>query len=234
MARFYGSQARSIPSAVASDRRDVERAGPRLSEVQDVLAAEERHRRRVVQSVHDGPLQLLAIAGQELAEAASGDPKALILAQGALAEGIAKLRELLAQLTPDLVGDRDLTGHLRALCEAIARGAGLAITVDVGPGVDGAADALALVAARELVMNCVEHAEALRVQVRLRREGETLALRVADDGQGAVPEFLEAVLTGAGGLASLRSRLAAVGGTLQLLAAPGSGVVATVRLPLAP
>ena len=67
--------------------------------------------------------------------------------------------------------------------------------------------ALAL-ALREAVTNVVRHAGARHCMVRLRRLGEHAELTVEDDGVGGAT-------IGDGGLAGMRARLQALGGTLQ-------------------
>ncbi len=81
---------------------------------------------------------------------------------------------------------------------------------------------------REALRNVELHAGARRVEVLLRREGETLRLEVADDGAGFDPA---APVPGHYGLVGMRERAAAIGATLDIVSAPGAGT--RVRL-LAP
>jgi len=87
-----------------------------------------------------------------------------------------------------------------------------------------------------LVENALRHGIARRadaglVQVSAFREGDQLVLTVRDDGPGlpVAPQAASGV-----GLSNTRARLAALygaGATLQVAAAEGGGVIATVRLP---
>ena len=94
---------------------------------------------------------------------------------------------------------------------------------------------------RELLFNMVKHAEPRKAWVQLRGEDEMLTILVKDEGWGfnpetvSDPEGLEQVAghsaTGPG-LFSIRERLRAVGGTLEIESAPGDGTQVTIRLPL--
>ncbi|GAA2354779.1 hypothetical protein Cme02nite_48070 [Catellatospora methionotrophica] len=138
---------------------------------------------------------------------------------------------------PDLVGD-------------IARG----WSADTGVAVDltvGAVEADPQTAVdlcwilREALRNVARHAGAARVGVLLlRREGDDVLLRVADDGvgfavtggpgswsvadPGPVPEG------GRYGLVGMAERAAAGGGELDVVSAPGRGTVITARMPIRP
>jgi len=79
-------------------------------------------------------------------------------------------------------------------------------------------------ALREAVTNVLRHAEARRCTVRLRRLGDHAELTVEDDGAGG------AVIKD-GGLAGMRARLQALGGTLHV--ADDRGTRLRVSLPLA-
>lgn len=77
-------------------------------------------------------------------------------------------------------------------------------------------------------MNVRRHADADRVQVRLRQEGEFLALEIEDDGVGI--GAVETVATGVG-IDGMRARLSSLDGKLILDSPSGRGtrVRATVR-----
>jgi len=88
-----------------------------------------------------------------------------------------------------------------------------------------------------LVENALRHGLARRVtatllKIEARREGDELVLAVTDDGPG--PGEPPAEVTTGVGLMNLRERLASLYGArarLELVATPGGGAIATVRLP---
>lgn len=83
--------------------------------------------------------------------------------------------------------------------------------------------ALALVL-REAVTNVVRHAHAQRLEVELTEDAGMLRLSIADDGRGGAG--------GAGhGLAGMRERVAALGGTLEIDSPAGAGTRLLLRVP---
>ena len=78
---------------------------------------------------------------------------------------------------------------------------------------------------REAVTNIARHARAARVQVEFAREPRCVQLCVADDGRGGID--------GDGnGLAGMRDRVRALGGTLSIESPRGKGTRLLVRIPL--
>jgi signal transduction histidine kinase len=81
---------------------------------------------------------------------------------------------------------------------------------------------------REALRNVELHSGARRVDVALRRSGETLALEIIDDGVGfdparAAPDHY--------GLVGMAERAAAIGGALTVASAPGAGACVTLTAP---
>jgi len=86
--------------------------------------------------------------------------------------------------------------------------------------------------AREALSNVARHSGAGRAKLALLVEGNTAELRVEDNGAGFDPG--QRFGTGHFGLANLRGRAAAVGGTLTIESRAGEGTRIIVRLPIAP
>ena len=84
-----------------------------------------------------------------------------------------------------------------------------------------------------LLVNAARHAEADEVRRMLQRRGAGLTLSVSDNGRGmSEPERADAQRRGHIGLASLRERVDALGGSLEIKSAPGHGTHVGVHLPL--
>jgi len=81
---------------------------------------------------------------------------------------------------------------------------------------------------REALRNAAIHAHARRVDIRFFSEADRLVLTISDDGVG----FLSEALTTGTGLVSLRSRAAALGGTLKIDSAPAQGTRLVLTMPL--
>jgi signal transduction histidine kinase len=97
-----------------------------------------------------------------------------------------------------------------------------------------------------LLRNAVRHTpDGGIIAITAAREGDTIAIQVADTGEGMAPEHLERIFErfyrvddarsrssgGAGlGLALVREMVELMGGTVKVESAPGEGTVFTVRL----
>jgi signal transduction histidine kinase len=82
---------------------------------------------------------------------------------------------------------------------------------------------------QEALTNVRRHAAARHVTVRLTADAHGARLEVGDDGVGFSPDAAD----GGYGLAGMRSRVADVGGEVDVASAPGLGTRVTVRLPAA-
>jgi two-component system NarL family sensor kinase len=202
--------------------------------VAQAIDAEDRARRRISEALHDGALQDLLAARNELFALAGrgGDDDALAAAQERLTGIVVRLRDVMSALHPTMLQYGGLEAALLAVVEQ-ERGAGeFEAHVVVDPAAAGARDELLLSLARELLANASRHAAASRVDVGVHLQGEEIVLRVADDGAGyARGRIAQALAAGAIGLASCRERVEAVGGRLEVHSAPGAGTHATARIP---
>ena len=199
------------------------------------LAVADEERRRLSERLHDGALQELMIAGQEVDQALDGDDEALAAGRVALATGLAQLRDTVADLHPPALEHGGLRPALTAVLDRARRRAGFTATADVAPGADGVRDEFVLALVRELVTNVSKHAQAQRVTVRVTRTDDQLELEVTDDGVGTSPARLAAaVADGHIGLAAARERVEADGGRLRVATAPGAGTRVLVTLPATP
>jgi ligand-binding sensor domain-containing protein/two-component sensor histidine kinase len=84
---------------------------------------------------------------------------------------------------------------------------------------------------QEALTNAVKHAHASTVDVELRYEPGSLALRVRDDGRGFNPDGPAAPGGGHYGLIGMRERAERIGGRLTLHSKPGEGTDLLVEVP---
>lgn len=209
--------------------------------VAENLEAEERVRRRISEQLHDGALQDLLAARQDLVEAADGgggDPAMRAEMLGYAREGVERavklLREAVHALHPVVLQHGGLEAAMRAAADQAARQGGFAAEVTVDPEATGLRDELVMSLARELLNNCAKHAQAEHVHVTVGRVGGSVLLEVDDDGRGLDAAAVAAApMHGHIGLASLAQRVEAVGGALDLRGEPGGGGTTVVaRLPI--
>jgi signal transduction histidine kinase len=83
---------------------------------------------------------------------------------------------------------------------------------------------------QEILTNVRRHAEATRVWVDLRGEGESFILEVRDNGKGIPPERLKHV--DGLGILGMRERALVFGGYLEIDSEPGKGTSVSVTIPL--
>ncbi len=87
-------------------------------------------------------------------------------------------------------------------------------------------------ATQEALTNVVRHARANRVDVLLESHGGRVAVVVEDDGIGFAPDHVAE--PNRLGIVGMRERVEAVGGTLDVESAPGSGTTVVLEVPSAP
>lgn len=193
-------------------------------------------RNRIARELHDAVSQKL-FSLRLTADAASAlidrDPKRaadeLATVRRLAAEASSELREIVVgHRPPDLDGDgldKALRKHVELLDrvhEPALRFAGC----DCVPTLTEQGQEAVYRIAQEAMHNALRHANATRIDVVLTVDDGVTILQVSDDGVGFVP-----VSTTAGrklGLASMRERAEAAGGTLAVTSNPGGGT--TVRL----
>lgn len=83
---------------------------------------------------------------------------------------------------------------------------------------------------RELLFNVVKHAETDQARLSLTTEPDRLRVVVKDEGKGFVPEH---ETKGGLGLTSVRERIEALGGTVEITSQPGEGTRVVIDLPVA-
>jgi signal transduction histidine kinase len=203
-----------------------------------LVAAQEEERRRVAEDLHDGPVQELVGVGlllDALATALGGDPERAedaARAGAAAREAVRALRRAIADLHPLALDELGFAGAVRSLVERLEWG-GVEVELDLAAAsaLEGAARTVAFRIVQEAVANVARHADARRVLVRARRDGDAIAIEVSDDGRGFDPSAARPpVAAGHLGLAAVRERAALAGGRLDIDSAEGRGT--TVRLVL--
>lgn len=199
----------------------------------ETAVARARAREEVARTLHDGVLQTLAVVQRR-----SVDPDLVALA-----------RDQELDLRAFLAGDRepvdgvsagagaDLGAALRTVAARVERRDGLRVEVllvdDDHPAVgEPVVDALAG-AVGEALTNAAKHgaAERATVFVDVDADRHEVFCSVKDDGRGFDPDT---VVEGMGTTASIRGRLADVGGRVEIDARPGRGVEVRLRAPLRP
>jgi signal transduction histidine kinase len=196
-----------------------------------IVAAGNDERRRIERDLHDGAQQRLVSIGLALRHAqhelgTASPERARHTLDGALAEvavAIDELRELARGLPPS-----QLDGGLAPAFHELARRAPVPVEVDAPrERFSRDVEAAAYFIGCEGLTNAVKHAHATKILLSAGRRDRQLVVSIADDGVGGA-------IVGQGyGLRGLSDRIAALGGTLRIESAPGTGTTLTAELPCA-
>ncbi|MFC0004905.1 sensor histidine kinase [Micromonospora siamensis] len=240
VAMLLGALVRSRRAYAAGVRERLAQAEREREREAERRVTEERL--RIARDVHDTVGHAIATITVQSAAALQlldREPErareALTAIRGTGKEALAELRATLGVLRGDDGGpatERDAGLHrLPDLLDAV-RAAGLRVELDGDPGgVDlaGPVDHAAYRILQESLTNVLRHGGPLaRAQVRLRTAPGTLAIEVGDDGPGAGPTAGDG---GGRGLAGMRERVEALGGTFDAGLRPAGGFRVRATLP---
>jgi signal transduction histidine kinase len=192
-----------------------------------ILASAQRERLRLERNLHDGAQARLFAIQVKLAAARerAGDEQLaqeLDELEADAAAAADDLRTLAHGLYPTVLRERGLVDGLRS----VVRGAATPVAlVDQGvPRCDANVEEAVYFCVLEAIQNATKHAgRGAHITVTLERRGADLEFAIADDGVG----FDQHQHSGGIGLASMRDRIGAVGGTVDFISQPGRGT--TVR-----
>jgi signal transduction histidine kinase len=187
---------------------------------------------RLERDLHDGAQARIVAVAMDLGMAeqqARSDPQAaeelVRRARENAGQALVELRELARGMRPALIAERGLGEAVKAL---VARSP-LPATADVqldGP-LPATVETAAYYVVAEALTNAAKHASAASAAVRLSRAGDRLVVEVSDDGVGGADPS-------GGGLTGLRSRVAALDGTLRVASPAGGPTLVRAELPCAP
>lgn len=199
----------------------------------DALSAEQRERKALAEALHDQAVQNLLSARHELEEASEElSHPSLDRAQVALTETVEQLREAIFELHPYVLDEAGLEAGLRSIAQHASARGGFDLRLDLHYDHANSHDQLLFSAARELLANVVNHADAQLVTLRLGELNGDVELVVEDDGQGFPQDRLaEQLANGHVGLASQRIRIEAAGGRMHVASSPGQGTRVQIRVP---
>ncbi len=204
----------------------------------ELIEAEERERRRIAQILHEDLQQITAAARFQLQTAQQNLPPDPMLSkvERLLEESIGKSRRLSYELNPAVLDHSGLVAALKWLVRYLSEQFGFQINLQLNTQpwqVDRIPmKVFVFRAAQELVFNVIKHSGAQSAQVALSCTDNSLVLAVSDQGRGFDPRAIDSAERTSGlGLLSLRERSQYIGGTLDILSAPGQGSIITLMIP---
>jgi len=220
----------------AQERQRLERLS-----AEAVLRAEEGERHRIGADLHDGVGQLLSVVklnidalSEELAPRLSADEQHRFNdALDVVDESVREVRHISHNLLPNALIKRGLARAVREFLDKVQQIGRLRIHLEtlgldnprLAPDVESALYRVV----QEAVQNIVKHAQATEITLQLIRHPQELTLLVEDNGVGFNPEPVAGI-----GLKNMQSRVAYLGGVLNLDSRPGHGTTITATVPLPP
>ncbi len=202
----------------------------------------EEERRRLSRELHDETAQVFSAVKMELGVLRESVPEAaargLDHALALVDKGILSIREVTNALRPSLLDDLGLLPALRALATDFGSRSELELRLslpDTLPPLSEEAELGLFRALQEGLANVARHAAAHSVTVALRAGAGEVHLSVTDDGRGLPAGADQSSLERNGhmGLAGMRERIGALGGTVRVNRAEAGGVRLDIRLPAA-
>jgi signal transduction histidine kinase len=222
--------------------REVEERTRELMELSTHLqSVAEREKASLARELHDelggllvGARMDISWAEQHLSKIDPATKLRLDRVQESLAAGVDLKRRIIEELRPTLLDNVGLFAALRWQLKETCGRAGIRCTEsypEEEPRFKSEASIALYRIAQEAFNNVVKHSQATTVDVSLDLDEETLLLRIVDDGTGIPAGRFTAIASH--GLASMRHRVRALGGRLDVRSPAESGTVVVVQVPLA-
>ena len=200
-----------------------------------LLTAQDAERSRIARELHDDISQqvaLLEIDLEGLGGAVEGHAGELAGEALNRTQSIARsVHDFSHRLHPAKLRLIGLVASLRGLQRELSQSdIAIAFTHDRVPSTLPADVTLCLFRiVQEALQNAIKYSRAHHVSVHLRGMSESLTLTIVDDGVGF---DVDAAMGKGLGLVSMRERLEAIGGALEISSKPGTGTRLEVRVPL--
>ncbi len=206
-----------------------------------LIQSEQRERRLLAQHLHDHLQQLLAGLGfqVDILRRQLKDQKPLQTLNNIdrlVAESVEASRNLTIELSPPILYEAGLGAGLQWLARWCHAKFGLTVDLEIDSRAEPANEDIRFMlfaATRELLFNVHKHAGTKKalVQLALTEDG-CIQIAVADEGTGFDGQRKDDEPSARFGLFSIRERLKALQGRMDIEGKPGVGTRVTLRLPL--
>jgi signal transduction histidine kinase len=226
-----------LHTRLAEREEALERFAERMVEWQ------EQEGRRLAGEIHDGISQRIVSLFFHLSAAADAIPDApdiaaeqVARAQDLAAAALDETRSAIAGLRPPVLDDLGLAASLESLGHSFPA---LNVSVQAADGqLAGHLETAVYRTAQEALQNAAKHADAQSARIRLYRQKDRAVLEVSDDGSGFDVVAAQRAGVPAGptgyGLSGMQERAELLGGTLELVSAPGRGTMVRLVIPFHP
>ena len=206
----------------------------------EVVRFQEDERAHLARELHDGATQTM-VSAKLLVESAidqlerehRASPPALEKALGGLKDSLNEVRRISHRLRPAMLDELGLPAALELLAREANDAGAIRVVLEVAGTVIALPDEVKTALFRvsqEALVNVGKHAQARNVKIELEFDPDGIALSISDDGRGFEVDKVQLDPNRGIGLRNMRERLASIGGTFEVRAAPGAGTVLRSKL----
>lgn len=197
-----------------------------------ILEAQEKERRRISESLHNGVGQLLYATKMNLDQVAQKVPKELIqTTDNLLSDAIAETRRVSHELVPIILNDFGLVKAIENLCHQYDQSSlKINCEIDMDEPLASFLEIALYRMSQELLSNVIKHAQATQADILLVQEDDEIILKIRDNGQGISQE--PGKKKGIG-LRSIADRVKLLNGTFSITKPKtGKGTQVTIKIPV--
>lgn len=194
-----------------------------------LMETQETAARRFSHELHDELGQSLTAVKANLAALQSEAPGPRVTDCLQLVdESMKNVREMAQLLRPTILDDFGLDASLRWLAERFQERTGISVTcaVEMAERLPDETETQLFRVAQEALTNAARHSKAAHVTIELRRSGDEVRLRIADDGVGLGEKQGRGM-----GMTGMRARMRGIGGELRIRGGEGGGVAVEAWAP---
>jgi signal transduction histidine kinase len=206
-----------------------------------MLLVQEEERTRIARELHDDLGQALTALKMDVggllamtSPSASDEPLRTRI-MNTLDETVTAVQRISSELRPSVLDDLGLAAAIEAEAARFEQRTGieceLSLPDDPSLHVENAAATAIYRIVQEALTNVSRHANASRVELRLRQRPEELLLEIRDDGRGITAAQTDDPFSL--GLIGIRERAGLAAGTVRIEGVAGRGTIVSVRIPQA-
>lgn len=196
----------------------------------------EEERQRMAESLHNGLGQVLygvkiSLAELNLQQQEEAFWKAKNYTSQLLTDAIKETRRISHDLMPTTLEEFGLKSAVYDICEQLRGSIRFTCNIDIikGKRLEKYVELAVYRIVQELMTNVVKHADAQKASVSIDINNENILIKVTDDGIG-----FQAIRKGRSGigLASIRSKLSLLSGSINVQSEPGKGTNVEINIPM--
>jgi signal transduction histidine kinase len=199
---------------------------------QGILDAEENERQRLARELHDGVGQMLCAARRQVEFSGKGQQEETLKM---LDESITEVRDISHSMVPPFLLNKSLEQATEEFISRLNNKSPIVfhtnwVNTD-NLELDKTTVLMLYRSIQEIIANIFRHSGATEVHLEMVNHADELSLMIYDNGIGFDKERLLQTAKGLG-LKNIQSRIAYIGGSLQIDTMPSKGVTYTIELPL--